>query len=213
MTGYYDTPRPAVLSLLDRRPLRLLEVGCGAGATLRLLREQGMCAWAAAVEANEAAAAEARNHADRLMVGDIERMELDIADGSLDAVICLDVLEHLIDPWRTASRLAALLRPDGAMILSIPNLRFYKVSLPMVLGGRWRYADSGILDRTHLRFFTLETVEDMLTQAGLAIDRTIEIGLVGKRNRQIWNALTLGRLRGLFVFQYLIRARGVGHVS
>lgn len=210
MTGYYDTPRPAVLPLLDRRPLRLLEVGCGTGATLRLLREQGMCAWVAAVEANEVAAAEARGHADRLMVGDIERMELDIADGSLDAVICLDVLEHLIDPWRTARRLAALLRPDGAMILSIPNLRFYKVSLPMVLRGRWRYADSGILDRTHLRFFTLETAEDMLTQAGLAIDRTIEIGLVGKRNRRIWNALTLGRLRGLFVFQYLIRARPVG---
>lgn len=207
MTGYYDNPRPVVLELLDRRPLRLIEIGCGTGATLRLLREHGRCAWAAGVEANEAAAAAAGAHADRLFVGDLEKLELDIPPASLDAVLCLDVLEHMVDPWRAVARLAALLKPDGAFIASIPNLRYYKVSLPMVLRGRWRYADSGILDRTHLRFFTRETVVDLLGQAGLAIDSSLDVGLAGKRNRQIWNALTLGLLRDLFVYQYIVRAR------
>lgn len=165
MTGYYNTPRPIVLRLLDQPAPRLLEIGCGTGATIRLLRERALCQWVAAVEMNETAAQAARAVVDQLAKGDLERIELDIPESSLDAILCLDVIEHLVDLWRTMRRLAALLKPDGILVASIPNIRWYKVSLPLVLMGRWRYADDGILDRTHLRFFTRETIKALFDHA------------------------------------------------
>jgi SAM-dependent methyltransferase len=206
---YYSHARAEILPLWVRPQSRVLELGCGAGATIRMLRDRGLCRWAAGIEAHGPAAERARPHLDLLISGDADRTMPDIEPGSLDVLLCLDVLEHLVDPWGTLSRLAPLLKPDGALIASIPNLRFYPVTLPLILRGSWTYRDEGIMDRTHLRFFTWETIEGLMDSAGLTVDAVIRSGLEGKRSR-ILNALTFGCLRDLFVYRYLFRARPPG---
>ena len=205
--GYYGHARADILPLWPVPQARVLELGCGTGATLQMLRAGGLCSWAAGIEAHGPAAEAARAQVDLLMVGDAGAVVPDIAPASLDVLLCLDVIEHLVDPWAVLARLTPLLKPGGALIASIPNLRFYKVSLPLVVSGRWTYRDDGIMDRTHLRFFTWETIVHLVGSAGLAIDAVRTTGLDGKRNRQIWNALTFGRMRDLFIDRYILRAR------
>jgi 2-polyprenyl-3-methyl-5-hydroxy-6-metoxy-1,4-benzoquinol methylase len=197
-----------VAPFLPGRDLRILEIGCGAGATLAWLRAEGFCAWAGGVETYAPAAEQARGRLDRLWSGDIETLELNIAPGSLDAVLCLDVLEHLVDPWRVVARLGTLLRPSGAMIASIPNIRYHKVALPLLLRGRFDYAEGGVLDRTHLRFFVRDTAVALMESGGLRVDR-IEplVKLKPWRLRWLIAKATGGRLIDLMALQYLIRAR------
>jgi SAM-dependent methyltransferase len=85
-----------------------------------------------------------------------------------DCVIFADVLEHLVDPWRTARKYRDLLRPGGTVVASIPNVAHRSV-LGGLLRHRWDYDVQGILDRTHLRFFTRETALEMFEQAGFSI--------------------------------------------
>src|SRR4051794_37408417 len=154
---YFDAVRTDVLGLLPPRMERVLEIGCGTGDTLAYLRSTGRCTWAAGVELYPGAASIARGRIDRLWEGNVETLQLDLEADSLDAILCLDVLEHLIDPWAVISKLGLLLKPGGALIASIPNVRNHKVLFPLLFRGRWDYTDSGLLDRTHLRFFVRET--------------------------------------------------------
>src|SRR6185436_7844996 len=92
---------------------------------------------------------------------------LPLAPASLDCIVCADVLEHLRDPERALRLLLRYLAPDGLLVASIPNVRHASVLLPLLVEGRFRYQDEGILDRTHLRFFTLHEIVELLTRAGL----------------------------------------------
>ena len=201
-SGYFGIARTEVFGLLPERMDRVLELGCGTGATLAALRATGRCKRTAGIELFESAAMEAEKQIDEVHVGDFERMDLDSRLGQFDAIMCLDVLEHLVDPWKTVQRLGALLVPGGALIASIPNVRNIRVVAPLVLFGQWRYTDQGQLDRTHLRFFTRESAIDLVGSGGLEVDRVETI--VGKRG-QLVNRLTLGALRRFFDFQYLVR--------
>lgn len=144
---------------------------------------------------------------DQVIQGNIEAMELPIEPGSIDLLLCLDVLEHLVDPWETLRRLAALLRPNGVLVASIPNVRYYRVLLPLMLGGRWDYQDSGILDRTHLRFFTRATAIELVESAGFSIEQVSATNAHTRNWKyRLLDALTLSHARPYFEFQYLIRA-------
>jgi len=202
---YFDRVRTEILPLLPAGSVdRTLEVGCGNGDTLAYLRANGRSRWTCGVELFPEAAEIARGRVDEVYAGNIEHMELPIAPASLDVVLCLDVLEHLIDPWTTASRLARLLKPGGVLIASVPNVRHFRVVLPLLLRGRWEYQQSGLMDRTHLRFFTEHSATELLRQAGLCVDAVRKPGLdsIQKRSAVL---LSAGLLEPLLVFQYLIR--------
>jgi len=177
------------------------------------LRGEGYCRWAGGVERDASAAAVAKGRLDRLWVGDIETLDFDLAPRSVDVILCLDVLEHLIDPWAVVARLGGLLADGGAIIASIPNIRYRKVVLPLLLRGRFDYADDGILDRTHLRFFVRETAIALMQSGSLAVDR-IEPLVKLKPWRLPWivDKMTAGRLIDLMAMQYLIRARPAGEL-
>jgi SAM-dependent methyltransferase len=204
-TEYFDRVRSEILPLLPAgRVDRVLEVGCGAGDTLAYLQANDRCRWTCGVELFPDAAEIARGRLDEVYEGNIEQLELRIAPASLDVVLCLDVLEHLIDPWTTVARLATLLKPGGVLIASIPNVRHFRIVLPLLFRGRWDYASFGLMDRTHLRFFTEHTATALLRQAGLRVDAVRKSGL------QSWSKraavlLSAGLLEPLLVFQYLIR--------
>lgn len=154
-------------------PLRALEVGCAQGYTLDWLKKSGVCTWVAGVEPY-ANLSSNLNSIDQFEKIDIEAQLPAIPLGSLDLILCLDVLEHLKDPWTTLQRLDTLLKPGGRWIISIPNIRNYRLIFGLLFKGNFNYVDAGILDRTHLRFFTRQTLCDMVLATGARIDAVID---------------------------------------
>lgn len=159
-----------VLKILsrERRPLRILEVGTAAGYLGRILRERGH--YLVGVELHAEAAALARPYYDRICVADLEQFEFP-ERGEFDWVLFADVLEHLRDPARVLARAATCLNPSGKVLISVPNVANFMIRLSL-LAGRFDYTERGILDRTHLRFFTLRSLREMADRAGY---RVIEV--------------------------------------
>jgi len=189
--------------MLARPAERALELGCGEGATLARLRERGLVGWAAGIEIEPQAAERARSHLDQVVTGNIESLGDEAIPADLDLILCLDVLEHLVDPWRVVRRLAMRLSAGGAIVACIPNLRHVGTLLPLILKGRFDYAESGTLDRGHLRFFTRSSMTDLFQQAGLIITE-IKAPVAGKS--ALLDTLTLGLARDFCAYRYLLRA-------
>ena len=145
-------------------PLKVLEVGCGCGAMLLHLKNRLKNAELYGVEPNRAAAEVAGAFAAvQSCAWDDER--LFYPDGYFDCIVFSDVLTKLRDPWALLSKFRGFLREGGQVLAAIPNVLHYSVLLGL-LGGRWAYADSGILDRANLRFFTPADAETMFREAG-----------------------------------------------
>lgn len=177
--SYFAKARTEIEPLLpaqsDRLP-HVLEVGCAQGHTLEWLKRSGRCAWAAGVEPFAEVMAPA-GVIDRFYKLNIENELPDLDPASLDLILCLDVLEHLIDPWKTVRRLDSLLKPGGSFIISVPNMRYYHVLSDLAFKGKFDYSDEGILDRTHLRFFTRSSAIDLAQCSGAKVNAVITPGL------------------------------------
>jgi 2-polyprenyl-3-methyl-5-hydroxy-6-metoxy-1,4-benzoquinol methylase len=211
-TAYFNQARTEIEPLLPQRAGRALEVGCGMGATMRWLRSRRDVQYAAGIEISQETAAGACDVFDRVLIGNAET--LDIRDGNFDLIVILDVLEHLIDPWGMVQRLQAVLAPGGAIIASIPNVGHYSVCLPL-LRGQWNYGDYGLLDRTHLRFFSEQTAFDLMTREGLEVQQVERVkrvhlgGFQWKSQKLRWYTTKLLCQivpKNLMTFQYLIKS-------
>ncbi|MCX8051978.1 MAG: class I SAM-dependent methyltransferase [Chlorobi bacterium] len=202
--NYYHLIRHDLVEFVPPRVRRLLDLGCGAGCTAEYLKRTRGIETVVGVEYVPDVAAEAAARLDCVHTGDIEQMELPYPDGYFDCILCADVLEHLRDPWNVLRRLRRLLARDGVVVASIPNIRHARV-LAKIVFDRFEYEDSGILDRTHLRFFTRHTIEHMFAVAGYRTE------LVGCNRSRSWkfallNLATLGIARPLSIVQYIVRA-------
>jgi SAM-dependent methyltransferase len=148
---------------------RTLDVGCATGYLAAELAARGDAV--VDVEADPAAAARAEAVCERVVAGDVEgpacRAELR-ALGPFDAILCGDVLEHLRDPWDALAFLATLLRPGGIAAVSVPNVAHW-TGRRALLRGRFPYAEHGLFDRTHLRFFTRAGARALVEGAGLRV--------------------------------------------
>jgi SAM-dependent methyltransferase len=164
---YSSIQRSEIVALLDpdppETPLRVLELGCACGATLLEIKNRYQNAEIYGIELNEGAVAIGRQFAD-IRSMDAE-LPLDYPENFFDYVITADVLEHLVDPWRVVSNIRRHLKETGRVIASIPNIMHVSVMRDL-LNGRFRYQDAGILDRTHLRFFTLTEIDSLFAGAG-----------------------------------------------
>jgi 2-polyprenyl-3-methyl-5-hydroxy-6-metoxy-1,4-benzoquinol methylase len=144
---------------------RVLELGAASGHVTRGLVAQ-QCR-VTAVEYDASAAKDLDGLADRIIVGDLnDPATLADLPASFDVALAGDVLEHLIDPQAVVNRMAQLIVPHGRLVISLPNIAHADVRLALVQG-RFDYTPSGLLDRTHLRFFTLKTISELIRQAGL----------------------------------------------
>jgi SAM-dependent methyltransferase len=114
-------------------------------------------------------------------------------------------LEHTVDPWQVVARLKRLLKPGGWIVASLPNVAFHR-NIRKMLRGEWRYADEGLLDRTHLRFFTLQTIEELFARNGMAIEAVFK-KVDGGWNIRLLNALMFGALRHTLYLHYIVRVR------
>jgi 2-polyprenyl-3-methyl-5-hydroxy-6-metoxy-1,4-benzoquinol methylase len=185
---------------------RVLDVGCSSGYLARPLVARGCTV--VGIEVDPEAAEVARRVCSEVLVGDVEELELPFEPGSFDVVLCGDLIEHLRDPERFLARVRPLLRDDGRLVLTTPNVANWSIRLGLLFG-RFRYTDRGILDRTHTRLFTRSTLSDMLDRAGFRVvelDFTVPVPGVGRPAVEA-AAHTLGRLRPpLFAYQFVVSA-------
>ena len=148
---------------------RVLDVGCATGYLAAELTAAG-CE-VVGVDPDPQAASAARAHCAHVVVGAIDsaacRDEID-ALRPFDTIVCGDVLEHLRDPWEALGHLRTLLAADGRVVLSVPNIAHWTARRAL-LRGRFPYADHGLFDRTHLRFFTRASAHDLAAAAGLRV--------------------------------------------
>ncbi len=147
---------------------RVLELGPGTGHMTRVLRGRGCTV--VGIEVDPAMAEAASVYCERLIVGDLDRLDLDaeLEEDRFDTIVAADVLEHLKDPLSALQRLRAFLRPGGHFVISLPNVAHGSVRLAL-LQGHFDYQNVGLLDTTHLRFFTRESIGALLDEAELAV--------------------------------------------
>jgi 2-polyprenyl-3-methyl-5-hydroxy-6-metoxy-1,4-benzoquinol methylase len=202
MSGYRNKPSnyfthartdiSAALPPATSRPLRALEIGCAEGFTLDWLKTTGVCDWVAGIEPYATINSDLKtiDHFEKI---DIELQMPNLPKESVDLILCLDVLEHLRDPWKVLQNLDFFLKRGGHWIISVPNVRNYRVVLDLLIKGNFEYKDAGIMDRTHLRFFTRKTLVDMIQTTGARVDKTIDPE-TKHRQKKVLETLGLGEL-------------------
>ncbi|WP_340588368.1 class I SAM-dependent methyltransferase [Erythrobacter alti] len=186
---------------------RLLDVGGGIGTTALHLKEIGRAEQVGVIDAvikPGTAGVDFQSNANLDKRSEVEPFLTE--NGPFDTILLLDVLEHLVDPWDRVDQFAKHLSTGGALIASIPNVRHISLLRDLIFRNRWNYADAGLLDRTHLRFFTKESALELLQRAGLTIE-TVRSSAIGAPKQRLFNKLTFGRFRSFFTTQYLIVAR------
>ncbi|MGQ0679052.1 MAG: rhamnosyltransferase WsaF family glycosyltransferase [Actinomycetota bacterium] len=197
---------------LTGREKRVLEIGCGPGHVSQAL--EGIGCSVVAVEKDAVAAAVAGLFCERVLVGNIESMDLEpqLGDQLFDVILFGDVLEHLVDPAGTMRRLGHHLAKGGFIVASIPNIAHGSVRLAL-LEGRFRYTESGLLDKAHLRFFTRDSIRELFATCGLRIVewRTTRIDVTGTELELPDNLPPglLGAVRSdpeAMVYQYVVKA-------
>jgi SAM-dependent methyltransferase len=210
--AYFSFVRTDIAPLLPENCGNIIELGCGGGGTLAWLKNSGMARHTTGIELCAEPASVARSQVDQVIEGDLDCAMKQLNDGHYDLVLCLDVLEHLVDPWATVQRIYSLLRPGGSILISVPNVRHYSVLLPLLRDGSWRYQEAGILDRSHLRFFSRDGATELLTQNGFVIKASADNGLKPTRRREIWKTLLAKTSwRDFCVFQFLLVAEKPAH--
>lgn len=148
---------------------RVLDVGCSSGYLSKIIKEQLNCI-VDGVEIDPDAAILAKEALRHVYIGSIEDDNLlsQITD-SYDVILFMDVLEHLKDPFSILVKVKKLLSPNGFVIASIPNVANWRIRFSLLFG-RFEYEESGLLDKSHLRFFTLKALKEMFFRAGYKID-------------------------------------------
>jgi GT2 family glycosyltransferase/2-polyprenyl-3-methyl-5-hydroxy-6-metoxy-1,4-benzoquinol methylase len=164
---YYLHSRPEIIELVPLAARKVLDVGCGAGGLCVGLKNRQEVE-VEGVELVEQAAVFARSHMDRVLNCTIEEALPNLPDGYYDCIVAADVLEHVMDPWATLIAVKEKLSANGKIVVSLPNVQNWEV-VSNLLEGKWDYCSEGILDRTHLRFFTRKSIQELFWNAGLHI--------------------------------------------
>lgn len=164
---YYQHARPEILERVPFTARKVLDVGCGAGGLSANLKIRQVVV-VHGVELVEQAAVHARTHMDKVWNCSIEDALHELPNNYYECIVVADVLEHLIDPWSVLNALKGKLVADGKIVSSVPNIQNWGV-LADLIQGKWNYLNEGILDRTHLRFFTRKTVEELFWSSGLRV--------------------------------------------
>lgn len=168
---YHQKPRSEILAVLERPPRRFLDIGCGGGATGGLLKSRYRGTFGIGVELNEKAAEAARNVFDLVLCGDVTDGRLlagSVELASIDTVLMLDVIEHVYNPWELLKNLHPFLTADAQIVASIPN-SFSAQLFEELASGNWNYDKDGLLDVTHIRFFTLRSMYELFEQTGYVV--------------------------------------------
>ena len=170
-TEFQDDPASTHSKIVSLVPpaTRVLEFGCATGYMTEVLKDRLGCT-VVGIEIDPGAAALAEEHAERVIVGDAEKIDYaaELAGEEFDVVLFADVLEHLKEPADVLRRVRPFIAENGVVVASIPNIAHASVRLAL-LGGEFRYREWGLLDDTHLRFFTRASIQDLFEEEGYVV--------------------------------------------
>jgi methionine biosynthesis protein MetW len=173
----------------------VLDIGCASGYLAEILAQKGCRV--TGVELDPKAAAQARKTCPKVIEGSIENKAiLDALQEKYDYILLLDVLEHLVDPEAALVNLKSKLKPKGQLIVSLPNVAYYAHRLSIFLLGKFEYQESGIFDRTHLHFYTLNSAQKTFKAAGYRLKDILvnASGLIQPDERKRLKGNTISRL-------------------
>ncbi len=180
---YPDAPRKETLSLVSGAPKRVLDIGCGTGAISENFRKNFGCESLVGCELDPNAAKVAATRMDRVITRPLqewsEQESLEISKA--DTILLFDVLEHMTNPWGELEYLCSKTDPDAQILVSLPNVGCYPILLDLV-SGYWTYKSLGILDITHVRFFTLHEMQRMFYQTGYKIEFETTLSFINPQN-------------------------------
>ncbi len=167
-SAYWEADRQDLVEFLaPHGPFaRAMDIGCAAGRLGEALMAGRIVSACDGIEPDPGAAARARQRYGRVIEGDLESAGQDVDWQQYDLLLMADVLEHLADPWQALAMLHERVDPGTRLAISVPNVRHKSVVFPLLFEGRFEYADAGIMDRTHLHFFTRSSVRRALREAG-----------------------------------------------
>ena len=205
---YYQERRSEMQSFVPKDAKMLLDVGCSEGYFGQDVKARQSCEiWG--VEMMPKAAAVAAQHLDRVITLPFGE-ELRLPENHFDCIIFNDCLEHMEDPEPALQYTRRLLKPGGRVIASIPNMRYFPVAWDLLVRGEWEYKEFGVMDRTHLRFFTRTSIRKMFERVGLVVERLEGINprVSGTwRKFRLLNTVLLGRISDMEFQQIAISAR------
>jgi 2-polyprenyl-3-methyl-5-hydroxy-6-metoxy-1,4-benzoquinol methylase len=166
--GYYDNVREEMLKYLPENAKKILDIGCGNGAFASLVKQKNDAeVWG--IELMEEEAKVAVDVLDKVFVGNCEKHIGGLPENYFDVIYMNDVLEHLVDPYSVLETLKSKLAPNGVVISSIPNVRFFRTFSKVLFSKDWKYDEYGVMDKTHLRFFTGKSIKRMYEDLGYSI--------------------------------------------
>jgi 2-polyprenyl-3-methyl-5-hydroxy-6-metoxy-1,4-benzoquinol methylase len=167
---YRNAGNAPLLALVPDGKLKILDVGCGAGDNARILQARGCTVYGLTLSDEEARLA--RPFCKDVFVKNAEFEELDLPDKSLDLIICSHVLEHMIQPAATLTRLCRYLRDGGQVLIAVPNMAHWRLRVRF-LRGDWHREPQGMMDRTHLQFFSFTTGITLLNETPLTLEKHV----------------------------------------
>ncbi|WP_164914166.1 class I SAM-dependent methyltransferase [Aquimarina sediminis] len=166
--GYYDNIRHEMIKYLPEDPKTIIDIGCGNGAFASVLKERTSAeVWG--IEYMDSEAQLAKEKLDKVFSGKCEDYLDELPDQYFDVIYFNDVLEHLVDPYMVLDKVKSKLTIDGVLISSIPNVRYHNTFKRVLVNKDWKYEDFGVMDRTHLRFFTEKSILRMYEELGYSI--------------------------------------------
>lgn len=207
----YTGLRNDILRLISDNVSKVLDVGCSTGALGEKIKQRNS-AEVVGIEVNEQMAKLAKEKLDKVIVGDIEKINLAdyLSPNYFDCVIFAYILEHLESPWDVLKSATTFLNNEGIIIASIPNVRHYTTIINLVIRGYWPYRERGIHDKTHLRFFTLKNIRELFQYANLEIVRIERNYRIIEKPHSInkyAKYFAIPFIREFIAFQYIIVAK------
>ncbi len=204
---YFEAVRHEVMPYIPSDAKTFLDIGCATGIFGSLLkaREPQAIVWGAEISLQVAEVA--RQCLDEVIAGDVTQSIDLFPDNYFDCIVCNDSLEHLNDPFTFLKQIKTKLSRTGVIVSSIPNIRYYKVLSNLLFKKQFHYEDAGILDRTHLRFFTKNSIRDMYEDLGYNIEVHEGIRATRKGKIRLLILLTFGWWDDIRFHQFVTRVR------
>ena len=211
-TNYIKSNRPEMLRFITNNPKTSLEVGCREATHSKLLKETlGIEeTWGIEPEKNETMIAEAEENLDHFISDYLTENTKGLPANYFDLIVFNDVLEHMYDPWEVLIQTKKLLSDDGNIVISIPNMRHKSVLKELLFNDNFEYREEGLLDVTHIRFFTEKTLRKMLHECGYEIIKIDSLSTDRiKLRKRFFNFITNNKFKTLNTFQFGITAKKI----
>jgi 2-polyprenyl-3-methyl-5-hydroxy-6-metoxy-1,4-benzoquinol methylase len=205
--GYYSLERNNLFPYIPKNLERVLDVGCSEGYFGRKLKEVNGVKEVWGIEPFDSAIPKATENLDKVLHEKIEIAIPQLPDNYFDCIFFNDVLEHLVDPYSILEQIRSKCKPEGWVFASIPNILNFETLYLFLKNKDWQYKDFGIMDRTHLRFFTKKSIHRMFTEAGYEVDSITGINEFCGKKFKILNFFLFNMLDEMKYIQMVVKAR------